>query len=261
MRLRKILLYIMTAIVAFSIIKRCNVLSIPQAHQGEHVAVLFTYYDPTKGGKNCDWDCAYTASGERVLDNYNKPTGPWWWNGTSAGVACPPEYEFGTIFYVKFPDGTEGKFTCIDRGGRIKTETLPNGKRVVRLDILHYDDKRCGNRYCWPVTKGGHTISGSIPYEATVEIQPKVQTQKIQQHSNNKPGPTGRYCQSNYLKNLGKDPRIPEGMCPLPGWTAWCPYGHGKEDGTGILVSIAEVQPLPGVNCYKNETFQFANRR
>jgi len=214
--------------------------------------VKFSFYDPTKGGINCDRECGHTASGEEILDPYNRPIGPWWWNGYSAGVACPPEYPFGTEFYVDFPDGEEVKLTCIDRGGSIVVQ-YENGTPITRLDILHFDDRRCGERYCQPVTTGGYKIDDSKIYQARVKLPNPTNTgiQPTPGNNQNGLGPTGRYCYSYYLARLGRNPIIDEGMCPLPGWETWCPYGQGRKDGMGQLVSIKAVPPRPGVNCYQ----------
>jgi hypothetical protein len=70
-----------------------------------------SHYWPPYGGPNCfAWDeitqtcVSGTASGE-----------PWedWIN---IGLACPPEYEFGTVFVL--PGGEV--FTCVDRGGKVQ---------------------------------------------------------------------------------------------------------------------------------------------
>jgi hypothetical protein len=218
------------------------------------VNVRFSYYDPTKGGINCDQECRHTASGEEILDIYYNPMGPWWWDGDSSGVACPPEYPFGTVFYVKLPDETNAEFTCIDRGESIVIEN-ENGTKITRLDILHFDNKGCGKKYCWPETTRGYKINSSTIYEADVRLpdmtNAEIPSVQKKGESQNALGPTGRYCHSNYLEKLGKDPRIPEGMCPPLGWKAWCPYGQGREDGMGQLVSIESTVPQPRVNCYQ----------
>ncbi|MBU5688107.1 MAG: hypothetical protein KQA41_01250 [Candidatus Aenigmarchaeota archaeon] len=131
----------------------------PTVEKCEKRTVVFSYYNPLRGGINCDDDCRYTASGKRILDDKNNPISSYWWNGEDAGVACPQNYNFGTVFEITFPDGTKSKFECIDRGGQIIEEN-----NITRLDILHND----GNGpYSWPVTKRGYRITKG-PYEACV---------------------------------------------------------------------------------------------
>ncbi len=210
--------------------------------QMKTVNVRFSYYDPTKGGINCGDDCRYTAAGVKILDVKGRLISRYWWDGKKAGVACPPEYPFWTIFYVKMPDGLI-ELVCIDRGGAIN---IDNG--VVRLDILHHDGVPEGS-YNWPKTKEGYEINGNKTYSAEVKRpSEEIRSESLKHVRNN---PTGRYCHSNYLEKLGRDPKIPEGMCPLEGWKSWCPYGNGKEDGMGQLVSIDIMTPQPGVNCYE----------
>jgi len=77
--------------------------------------VRLSHYWPPYLGTNCGrigqagadstYCVARTASGERWED----------WIGR--GAACPPEFPFGTV--IMLPGGE--RFTCIDRGGKIKT--------------------------------------------------------------------------------------------------------------------------------------------
>jgi len=126
--------------------------------QYENVLVDLSYYDPTKGGINCDSDCAHTANGTRILDDYGNPISGYWWNGEYAGVACPPEDPFGTRYVIDF-DNEKIILECIDRGDAIVKEG-----EVYRLDILHYDGVPIGE-YRQPVTKHGRILAGG-PYQA-----------------------------------------------------------------------------------------------
>lgn len=58
---------------------------------------------------NCSWDCQITASGKR----YNE------WDEWKY-VACPPEYDFGTVFYIEWYWEVE----CVDRWWAIKWKRL-----------------------------------------------------------------------------------------------------------------------------------------
>ncbi len=73
------------------------------------ISARLSHYWPAWGGPNCfrfvNGQClSPTASGS-----------PWqeWIN---TGLACPAEYEFGTVFVL--PGGEE--FTCVDRGGKVQ---------------------------------------------------------------------------------------------------------------------------------------------
>jgi hypothetical protein len=87
---------------------------------GEVVTVKVSHYWPPLGGVNCfrfvAGQClSPTASGD-----------PWQnWAGT--GAACVPEWPFRTVFTL--PGGES--FTCVDRGGAIKTG--PDGRPWVDL--------------------------------------------------------------------------------------------------------------------------------
>ena len=79
--------------------------------QPVYTQARLSHYWPPAGGPNCfAWNeyeqkcVSGTASGQ-----------PWelWVN---RGLACPPEYEFGTVFVL--PGGEE--FTCVDRGGMVQ---------------------------------------------------------------------------------------------------------------------------------------------
>lgn len=118
--------------------------------QRPETSVKFSYYNPSKGGINCDGECKYTASGIKILNEKNEPTGEYWWNGEMGGVACPKNYPFGTIFEVHFPDNTTGVFVCIDRGGKVKTYD-----GIVRLDVLSLRPPR---------TSGGYKFLGQTFY-------------------------------------------------------------------------------------------------
>lgn len=77
-----------------------------------YIQARLSHYWPPYGGPNCfAWDdvsqtcVSGTASGEP------------WEDWVNIGLACPPEYEFGTVFVL--PGGEE--FTCVDRGGMVIT--------------------------------------------------------------------------------------------------------------------------------------------
>ncbi len=74
-----------------------------------------TWYDPALGGINGVGDYSQTAGGYAVDD--------WYGNG----IACPPEFPFGTV--IQF---FNHNWTCIDRGGSI----VMRGD-VARVDVLH----------------------------------------------------------------------------------------------------------------------------
>jgi hypothetical protein len=112
--------------------------------------VTISTYDATRGGINCDSDCTFTATGERILTS-NMPSGPYWWNGFSAGVACAPDKPPYSVF-LGVAHGQPVMFTCIDRGGAVQ------GKIV---DVLaHLDGQHAGNirEYKMPKTITGHTF-------------------------------------------------------------------------------------------------------
>lgn len=98
---------------------------------GELVPVRVSHYWPPLGGPNCSrfvgGQCvSATASGE-----------PWpAWVGR--GAACVPEWPFGTTFTL--PGGET--FTCVDRGGAIRTgaDGLPWVDLLVEVPPVHYGD-------------------------------------------------------------------------------------------------------------------------
>lgn len=124
----------------------------------QETKVYLYYYDPTKGGINCDYDCSTTANGTKILDARGNPISSYWWNGQSAGAACPPEDPFGTLYKINF-DGYEIRLECIDRGSGIIEK--PDGKII---DILHYDGVP-QSQYNPPVTRNG-IILNQGPHEA-----------------------------------------------------------------------------------------------
>ncbi|MFH8092675.1 MAG: hypothetical protein QXM38_01905 [Candidatus Aenigmatarchaeota archaeon] len=131
----------------------------------QQTCVNIVYYNPLRGGINCYPPCSTTADGTKIIEK-GKLLYAWNPETATAYAACPPEYPFGTIFVVYFPDGTEGKFTCHDRGSAIK---IKNGCAII--DVLHEDGIR-GNvkKYNPPRTKNGHIIGSRNPYPATVYI-------------------------------------------------------------------------------------------
>ncbi len=103
-------------------------LDLPDMDQDEIVRAKISYFWPPwgeeKGGAyeiNCDkvddvLECETMASGQRVID----------WIGKA--VACPGEYEFGTIFEIY------GRaYSCQDRGGAI----IKNEDGSIWLDVLY----------------------------------------------------------------------------------------------------------------------------
>ncbi|MCS7135064.1 MAG: hypothetical protein NZ893_01320 [Candidatus Aenigmarchaeota archaeon] len=212
------------------------------------IIVKFSYYNPLCGGINCDLDCTTTADGTTVIDENGNLIGAW--NGREAYAACPSTLSFGTKVYV-FRDREHrffiGTFECRDRGSKIIVDKK-DGVDIYILDILHNGDCRGGE---WPVTSDGYRIRPDETYYGYIDLQKTPQNQTNQTWENFIP--TDKSCYSNYLARLGKNPYIPEGMCPPPGWKSWCPPGYGREDGAGRLVSIDEIQPQPGVNCYTTQ--------
>lgn len=75
---------------------------------GEAVLIRYSYYNPNLGGTNC----LTFVGGECISTCANgDPWKDWWYTG----VACPPEWAFGTTVTLN------GKtWTCVDRGGAIK---------------------------------------------------------------------------------------------------------------------------------------------
>ncbi len=138
-------------------------------NEGKDVTLYLSYYDPGRGGINCNDDCTTTASGRKVLeikDDEKNKVGQWWdpEEGT-AWVACPSQFPFGTTFDVLVPGGDEIQFTCIDRGGAI---IIRDNKKIV-LDILYDDGFDCNDgkgsqcdRFGGPSAENGVRLSGNF---------------------------------------------------------------------------------------------------
>lgn len=105
---------------------------VPPAEQlGELVPVHVSHYWPPLGGPNCfrfvAGEClSGTASGER------------WQAWVGTGAACIPEWPFYTTFTL--PGGET--FTCVDRGGAIRTgaDGLPWVDLLVKVPPVNYGD-------------------------------------------------------------------------------------------------------------------------
>ncbi|MBU5690048.1 MAG: hypothetical protein QXM68_02280 [Candidatus Aenigmatarchaeota archaeon] len=124
-------------------------------HECERTKFKLTYYNPLRGGINCDDDCTRTANGTRIIGDDGNTISEYWFDGKKGGVACPPKYPFGTVFVIP---GYDIQFVCIDRGGRIVVED-----GVVILDILYDDGKRKGdNGYDHPKASDGTVLSGIV---------------------------------------------------------------------------------------------------
>ena len=118
----------------------------------EKARFSLTYYNPLRGGINCNNDCTTTANGTRIIHD-GKPITDYWFDGRRGGVACPKEYSFGTIFNIR-----DIELVCIDRGGAINND---NGK--IRLDILYDDGIRTPHGgFNNPKTYDGVTLAGDF---------------------------------------------------------------------------------------------------
>lgn len=82
----------------------------PGDREWQEVSLRLSYYFPPYGGINCDVvdgqeECLHIANGEFFYENIG------------LAVACPPEWEFGTIVQVG-----DRFYECKDRGGAIVKE-------------------------------------------------------------------------------------------------------------------------------------------
>lgn len=81
----------------------------------EVVQAHLSFYWPPYRDMNCDVECEHLAN----MDDWQQ------WVGK--GVACPIEYDIGTVFVIRGQ-----KWTCVDRGGAIIT----NEDGSIWLDML-----------------------------------------------------------------------------------------------------------------------------
>ena len=119
-----------------------------------------TYYNPHRGGRNCDYNCKDTASGLVIIGDDGKNITDCWFNGKTGCAACDFSMPFGTIIVLDV-NGEEILLVCMDRFGR------PNG-----LDIL-YDDgyRKEKDPYKPPITSGGKKIHGK--YKGKIYYPPQ----------------------------------------------------------------------------------------
>jgi hypothetical protein len=113
------------------------------------------YYNPLRGGTNCDGSCATLGNGDIIIENGN-PVGPWWWNQSKnyGGAACPTKYR-GKNIEIKVNNEIV-TLTCVDSGGMIYEEG-----NVIRVDVLFEDGQRRADApYNYPQTKTGQQLSG-----------------------------------------------------------------------------------------------------
>ncbi len=93
---------------------------IPPRNPANRISARYSHYDPRLGGANC-----YNFVGGECVSLMASGYG--WREYFGVAVACPAEFDFGTIFVL---DGKE--WVCLDRGGMI--ETLNDG--TIWLDFL-----------------------------------------------------------------------------------------------------------------------------
>lgn len=92
--------------------------------------LLVTWYDPARGGINCDADCGVLADGLA-------------WSEMDYGrvAACIPEWHYRTI------TTPAGSWLCRDTGGGIVVENHPQFGPVVRVDVLQAGPFSWGDIY------------------------------------------------------------------------------------------------------------------
>jgi len=74
-----------------------------------------TWYDPARGGINCDVECEYMG--------HDTPVAGWY----GRALACPVEYARGTVFRI------DGRYwRCLDAGGAV----VRRADGVIVLDLL-----------------------------------------------------------------------------------------------------------------------------
>ena len=82
---------------------------------GDLITIRYSRYDPALGGVNC----SRFVNGVCVSNMASgKPWAPW----MELACACPPEWDFGTTVVL----GGQ-RWTCLDRGGKIKYVTACRG--------------------------------------------------------------------------------------------------------------------------------------
>ncbi len=133
------------------------------------------YFNPIRGGVNCNDDCRFTRSNVRVLeDDYKTPFGPFWWDPSlnEGGAACP-ENMLGYTLEALLPNGEKATFYCFDTGGDI-IEFTENGQPVIRIDILYEDGYGPDSGKIWnhPKTAEGYKLTDDLRLEARVIAQP-----------------------------------------------------------------------------------------
>lgn len=134
--------------------------------EGKDITFYLSYYDPGRGGINCDHDCTTTGSGRKVLNASGQPVGGWWDPKKGKGwVACPSQFPYGTTFDILVPGGEEIEFMCVDRGGAI---VIKDNQKVI-LDILYDDGFNCNDgrgsqcdRFGGPSAANGVKLSGNF---------------------------------------------------------------------------------------------------
>lgn len=128
----------------------------------QDIGFMLTYYNPIRGDVNCNTDCKFTGSGERVLeDDLVTKVGDWWDPEQNYGwTAAPLEYPFDTQFKLIIPTGEILTLEKQDNGGAI----IVTGEGLIRLDIL-YDDGLGPDDLGWslPQSREGYTLNGEVP--------------------------------------------------------------------------------------------------
>jgi hypothetical protein len=213
-----------------------------------------TYYNPLRGGKNCDDRCEDTSSGLLIIQN-GKPIGDCWFNGKRGCAACPyslwfdgkeEDVPFGTKIILISPDGSEEiELICQDRGTN-EVNGYPN------LDILYDDGYRSDNNpFNPPRTRSGWVLQGI--YRGRIYFPSNAETQLLPTplpSSTPSPAkiyaspPSSRYCYSSSLAAQGKSPWVPPGSCPKKGWSWWC-------NKKGEWERVRKYYPVPGKDCYQ----------
>lgn len=98
------------------------VLALLLAFQSFFVRGELTWYDPARGGINCDHDCSTLGMGHPVEEWYGR------------ALACPLEFPRYTRFTIQgsWRGLADGEWTCLDGGGNVALQE----DGVVRLDLL-----------------------------------------------------------------------------------------------------------------------------
>lgn len=92
------------------------------AHEPETVRAELYWYDPSRGGINCDHECERLGTGDLVADWYGR------------ALACPLEFERGTVFRIRGSRWglADGDWVCLDWGHAIVIQD----DGTVTLDLL-----------------------------------------------------------------------------------------------------------------------------